>query len=153
APAIAGLEAREADLRHRRREIVAGIFREGEKIGIDVGADRVHAKIIRPGVAAAGAIETGERVRAALGERLAQHIARPGARPAAPAGIGTGSIGHQRPPDLFLTCILPAFSGATGSETTPLNGLSGRTAIGAGAEPRLDRVPDRRREIDAVEPV
>src|SRR5437660_3987275 len=87
--------------------------------------------MIRPGVAAAGAIETGERVRAALRERLSQHVARPGAWPAAPAGIGTGSIGHQLLRGLFRL---------------------GRTAIGAGGEPRLDRVPDRRREIDAVEP-
>src|SRR5204862_2142736 len=68
--------------------------RENEKIGIDVGADRVHAKILGAGVAAAGAVKPGHRVRAAFCERLAQHVAWPGARPAAPAGIGTGSIGH-----------------------------------------------------------
>src|SRR5213082_2743472 len=93
APAIAGLEAREADLRHRGREIVAGRLRENEELGIDMRADRVHAKIVGAGVAAAGAVKPGHRVRAAFCEWLAQHVAWPGARPAAPAGIGTGSIG------------------------------------------------------------
>src|SRR5438270_3347537 len=53
APAIAGLEAREADLRHRGREIVAGRLRENEELGIDMRAHRVHAKIVGAGVAAA----------------------------------------------------------------------------------------------------
>src|SRR5258707_3378409 len=96
-----------------------------------MGADGVDSEILRPGLAAAGAVEPGQRVRAALGQWLAKHIARPWARTSAPAGIGTGSIGHE------ILLSSPRL---------------GRAAVGAGGEPRLDRVPDRRRKIDAVEP-
>src|SRR5205085_7466597 len=169
----AGLEAGESGRGHRRREIVAGHLREGEELGIDLRAHRVHAKILGAGLAAAGAIETGQRVRAALREVLAQHVARPGARPAAPAGIGTGSIGHALTSSIFpMPNKSMAYSRPVNAPTPPLPrkrgreseakaedgwGLSygrssSRAAVGARREPRLDRVPDRRREIDAVEP-
>src|SRR4029077_379419 len=70
APAITGFQAREAGGRNRCRQIVAGGFREGQEVGVDMGADGVDAEILRPGLAAAGAVEPGQRVRAALGERL-----------------------------------------------------------------------------------
>src|SRR5439155_10103326 len=96
APAIAGFEAREAGRRHRGRQVVAGSLRKSEELGIDPGADGVYAEILGPRLAAAGAIEAGQRLRAAFGERLAEHVARTGA----PARIGTGSIGHGLPPKI-----------------------------------------------------
>src|SRR5262249_4122253 len=127
APAIPGLQSLEADRRDRRREVVSGGLREGEESAVDLGADRVHAEILRPRLAAARAIETRKGVRAALRERLAQDVARLAAAP----GIGTGSIGHQ------LLRVLSRL---------------GRAVLGARRMPRLDRIPDVAREIGAVEP-
>src|SRR5947207_12726529 len=51
-PAIAGLEAGKAEFGHRGGQIIAGRLREGEKIGIDPGADRMHPEILGSGIAA-----------------------------------------------------------------------------------------------------
>src|SRR6516225_975625 len=82
APAIARLETGKAEGRHRRRQIVAGLFRKSQKRGIDLGAHRVHPEILGSGVAAAVAIKSGHRLRAAFGERLAENIAWIGHRKA-----------------------------------------------------------------------
>src|SRR5260370_39310163 len=89
-PAIAGFEAGEAGGWDRGRQIVAGGLREGEELGVDPGAHGMDAEILGPSLAAAGAVEAGQRLRAAFGERLAKDVARAGA----PARIRTRSIGH-----------------------------------------------------------
>src|SRR5882724_4959160 len=85
APAIAGLQAGKAGGWHRGRQIVAGGPGKGEELGVDPGAYGMDAEILGPSLAAAGAIEAGQRLRAALGERFAKHITWIGAA----AGIGT----------------------------------------------------------------
>src|SRR5260370_15780531 len=90
---------------------------------VDPGAQGMDAEIVRAGLAAAGAVKPGQRFRAAFGERLAKDIARAGG-----PGVGTGRIRQWNPPWLS------------------------RAAGGSRGEPRLDRVPDIHREIDAVEP-
>src|SRR5260370_9750252 len=75
APAVARLQPREAGLRHRRRQIVAGGAREREKIGVDPGAHGVHAEIVRAGLTAAGALKPGQRFRPPFGERLDKRLA------------------------------------------------------------------------------
>src|SRR5439155_7204290 len=74
APTIAGLETGKAGCRDRARQIVAGGVRKGEELRIDPGAYGMDAEILGTGLAAAGAIEAGQWVRAALGERFAEHI-------------------------------------------------------------------------------
>src|SRR5271155_400470 len=75
APAIARLQTRKAEFRYRRRQIVAGRLRERQKGGIDAGANRVQPEILGSGIAAAVAVKSGHRLGAALGERLAEHVA------------------------------------------------------------------------------
>src|SRR5262245_21442361 len=75
APAIAGLQPWEVEVRLRRREIVAARLGEGQELRRDFDADRMQPEILRAGMAAAGAEETGERpLRAAL-QRLAIDVA------------------------------------------------------------------------------
>src|SRR5215475_2625024 len=62
APAIARLEAAEAELRHRRGKIVAGGFGEREKFGGHDDANRVAADVLAARVAAAVAKEPGHRL-------------------------------------------------------------------------------------------
>ena len=74
APAVAGLEAGEAVLRHGGGEIVAEALGGGEKLRRDDAADGVHAEIVRAGVAAAVAEEAGHGLAAAGGEGLAEDV-------------------------------------------------------------------------------
>src|SRR5262245_51810741 len=59
APAIAGLQSREVEVRLRRRKIVAARLGEGEELRRDFDADRVQSEIVPAGMAAASAKETG----------------------------------------------------------------------------------------------
>ena len=56
APTVAGLKAREAKLRHRRRQIITARFRKREKLRCHDNADCVAAYILLTGIAAAIAI-------------------------------------------------------------------------------------------------
>src|SRR5882762_8437177 len=89
-PAVARLEAGEAEFGHRGREIVAGSSRERQKRCIDLCAHSVQPQIFGPGVAAAVAIKSGHRLGAAFGERFAEDV----------AGIthGQGSSGFELTP-------------------------------------------------------
>ena len=53
APPVAGFQAAKAELRHRRRKIVATGFGKREKLGGHDGADGVAADILSRSVAAA----------------------------------------------------------------------------------------------------
>src|SRR6478609_6187279 len=59
APAVAGLETGEAPLGTRRREVVAGKLAEVEELLGHHGAHRVASEVLRPGRAAAVAVEPG----------------------------------------------------------------------------------------------
>src|SRR6476620_6255901 len=117
APAIARLQPGKSGGRNRDREIVAGRLREREKLGVYLGAYRMHAEILGAGLATAGPVEPGQRLRAAFGKRFAEHIARPGGPPRS----GTGSVGHSH--------LLAESSSLT------------RAAMAAGGMARLDRIP------------
>ena len=73
-PAVAGLQAGEPVIRHGRGEVVAQGLRGIEKRLVDDAADGVNAEIVRPGLAASGAIEAGHRGAAAGGEGLAEDV-------------------------------------------------------------------------------
>src|ERR1700738_3141366 len=90
APAVARLEAGEAEFGHRGREIVAGRARERQEVGIDFCAHSVQPQIFGPGVAAAVAIKSGHWLGAAFGGRFAEDV----------AGIthGQGSLGFELTP-------------------------------------------------------
>src|ERR1700680_2746658 len=62
APAIARLQPVEAELRQRGREVVAGGLRKRKELGVDLGADRVQPDILGAGIAAAFAVEPGQRL-------------------------------------------------------------------------------------------
>jgi len=98
APAVAGLEAGEAELRHRRRQIVAGGFGEFEERGGGDDANRMAAAVIRAGVAAAVAVEAGHRLDRAVFERAAEHVERRRAPGLAAALAGTGIERHRVSP-------------------------------------------------------
>src|SRR5262245_60817988 len=72
APAVAGLEAGEAVLRQRRREVVALRLGEVEELGGHDDANRVKAGILAAGIAAGIAIEAGQRRRRAWLQDAAQ---------------------------------------------------------------------------------
>ena len=74
APVVAGLEARESELRHGRGEIVAELRGDGEELGSDDAADGVYAAVVGAGVAAAVTIEAGKRIEAARLERLTEDV-------------------------------------------------------------------------------
>ena len=76
APAVAGLEAGKAVLRHRCHEVVAASELMLEELRGHHSAHRVGAQVIRARRAAAVAIEAGERVAATLLEWTAEHIER-----------------------------------------------------------------------------
>src|SRR5258708_7049098 len=82
APAVAGIQPREAKVGHRRAEGVTACDREFQEFLCDLNAYDMRPVIFRPGVAAAVAEETGHRIVAAIGERPAEHvtgaITRPG---------------------------------------------------------------------------
>src|SRR5262245_46028382 len=71
APAVAGLEPAEAELRDRRGKIVAGGFGEREKFDGHDGTNRVAADVLLRGIAAAVAEEAGHRLDRADFEPLA----------------------------------------------------------------------------------
>src|SRR5437868_5402830 len=57
APTVAGLQPGEAELGHRRRQVVALALREGEELGGHDDANRVQAHVLAAGIAAGVAIE------------------------------------------------------------------------------------------------
>ena len=73
-PAVAGLKAGKAELRPRRGKVVAPRFREGEELRRHLDAHRVQAQILGAGMAAARAIEPGDRALGADRERLAEDV-------------------------------------------------------------------------------
>src|SRR5262249_8773542 len=71
APAVAWLEAGKAEFRVRGGKIVANGLRESQELHRRLYAHSVDTGILRTGVAAAGAVEAGERLGRAEGDRLA----------------------------------------------------------------------------------
>jgi hypothetical protein len=74
-PAIAGHQARELELWHRGREVVADTALVLEEISGDDRANRVAAEILRTGVATPVAVEPRHGVAAAHLQRPPEHIA------------------------------------------------------------------------------
>ena len=74
APAIAGLEAGETELRHGGAEIVAESLRGLEEGCVDETTDGVDAEVIGASLAAAGAVEPGHRLATTDIERLAENV-------------------------------------------------------------------------------
>ena len=74
APAVAGLEAVEAVLRHGGGEVVAEGLGGGEEGGVDDTADGVDTEVVGAGLAAAGAVEAGHGFAAACAKRLAEDV-------------------------------------------------------------------------------
>jgi len=87
APAVAGLEAGEAMLRHGGGEVVAEGLRRGQEGLVDHAADGVDAEVVGAGLAAAGAVEAGHGSAAAGGEGLAEDVLA--------AGLGFGGQGSR----------------------------------------------------------
>jgi hypothetical protein len=79
APAVAGLQAGEAELRHRRGKVVALALGGGKKLLRHDAADGMHAQVFRAGRAATVAIEAGEWVHAAGFKGLAEDVLLRGA--------------------------------------------------------------------------
>ena len=69
-----GVQARKTPAGIRGAQIVAPGAAEGEEPGGHHGADRVDAQIVRTGVAAAVAVETGDRILVAGLQLAAQHL-------------------------------------------------------------------------------
>ena len=76
APAVAGLEARKPELRPRRGEVVALLGRERQEVPRHLGTDHVQAEIVGTGRTAPRAVEPRDRIGAAFGQGLAEHIQR-----------------------------------------------------------------------------
>src|SRR5690606_26480181 len=74
APAVAGHEAGEAELRLRGRQVVAAEAGEPEERRRDLDTYSVRAHVLGAGVAAAVPKEAGQRALAACLERLAEHV-------------------------------------------------------------------------------
>ena len=75
APAVAGHQAGERELGPRRLQVVADRALVLEELRRDDRADRVAAEVLRPGRAAAVAVEAGQRIVAAGLQRAAEHVA------------------------------------------------------------------------------
>lgn len=75
APPVAGLQAGEFELRPWRREVVADLATEREKVRGHLHAHRVAAVVLGTGVAAAVAKKSGHRLRGARLERAAKDVA------------------------------------------------------------------------------
>ena len=75
APAVAGYKARESVLGYRCRQIIANGALVLQEFRGHYGADGVPSGILRPGRAAAVAVEADERAGAARFQRVAQHVA------------------------------------------------------------------------------
>lgn len=74
APRVAWLQTGEAEFRAWRTEVVADVFRIGQKFGGHHGADGMAALICIAGVAQPVAKETSQRVGAAGDQRAAKNI-------------------------------------------------------------------------------
>jgi hypothetical protein len=74
APAVAGFEAVEAELRHRGGEVVAESLGGFEERSVYDAADGVDAEVVGAGLAAAGAKEAGHGLAAADVEGLAEDV-------------------------------------------------------------------------------
>lgn len=74
APSVSRLEPREPKLGSRCGEIVSRRTRERKKILGDAGTDAVDTVIVGPGAAAAVAVESGQRIAAALEERSPKYV-------------------------------------------------------------------------------
>ena len=74
APAVAGFEASETELRHGSAEIVAQSLGGFKEWSVDDAADGVNAMVFGAGLAAAGAVEAGHGLAAADVERLAENV-------------------------------------------------------------------------------
>ena len=65
APCVAGVQTIKSELGPRGAEVIANIFRIGEKFGGHYSADRVAALIFGAGVAHSIAVKAGDRIGAA----------------------------------------------------------------------------------------
>lgn len=74
-PAITRLQARKTGCWNRRREVIAALFAEGEKIRRDLNADDVRPIIDRRCLATAGAEKAGFRSAAAFRQLFAKDVA------------------------------------------------------------------------------
>ena len=74
APAIAGFEAGEAELRHGSAEVVAEGLGGRKEWSVDDAADGVYTMIVGAGLAAASAVEAGHGLAAADVEGLAENV-------------------------------------------------------------------------------
>jgi len=88
APAVAGLKAREAELRPGRGQVISHQAGELEELGRHHRAHGVHSHVLGAGLAAAIAEEARHRVHRTGAERFAQHVAR----------VTLSSEGHRHPP-------------------------------------------------------
>ena len=66
----------EPELGARGGQVVARLRAEPQELGRDDGAHRVHAHVLRAGVAAPGAVEARHRIAAAGLQLVTQHVAR-----------------------------------------------------------------------------
>ncbi len=98
APAIAGLEAGEAEFGHRGDQVVALTARELEKRLRHLRADDMQAVVLRPGVAAPVAVEAGQGDRRAWLEWACQYIAVFGGNRGLPSA-GRCQSTTERPPE------------------------------------------------------
>ena len=97
APAVAGFEAGEAELRHGSAEIVALGLGSREEWSVDDAADGVDAMVVGAGLAAAGAVEASHGLAAADLERLTEDVF--------PARFDRFGSGHR----CSLECQYPTF--------------------------------------------
>src|SRR6202453_2573818 len=73
-PPITGLQSRKAEVRNRRREIIAAGLRKLKKTRGHDGAHGVAADVLAAGIAAAVAKETRHRAQGADFESIAEHV-------------------------------------------------------------------------------
>ena len=75
APAVARLKSGEIEVWLRGGEVVASCLGEGKELRRDLDADCVQPEIVRARMAAAGAIEAGQRPLRATLQRLTEDVA------------------------------------------------------------------------------
>ena len=95
APTVAWFQAREAKLRHRRRQIITARFRKREKLRCHDSADRVAAYVLLAGIAAAIAIKPCHGRKRTDLKRLTEYVA---GRNWPPAPIATFISKHALSP-------------------------------------------------------
>src|SRR5262249_22141593 len=129
--------------------------RKGEELGVDPGADRVDAEIVGPGLAAAGAVEPGQRLRTAFDQRFAKDVAGVSHRlsPSSPTVIPGRPAGSD-PEPIFQRLVFMVSGFAAEPVLGPreartrwrrpgmTTSASRWTPLAAGRMPRLDRIPD-----------